>query len=128
DGVLKIWKVDVSELEFSLSYNSVKKNLNDVAWIDDRKLVTVSEDGNVQVWDSVNRNPVTFKGHSGIGFCCAANSDNKIASGSMDGTLRLWDIRKPNCLQNSYVHDGPVTAVNFSTTGMLVTSGFDGLM
>ncbi|WP_321532730.1 TIR domain-containing protein [uncultured Desulfuromonas sp.] len=49
-----------------------------------------------------------------------------LASGGLDGTIRLWDLRSGECLQLFEGHEGEVSSVAFGENGQLVSSGFDG--
>ncbi len=54
------------------------------------------DDSNVNIWDLAegSRQVTTLKGHTAGVTCCAwSPCDDIIASGSYDGTIRLWDAR-----------------------------------
>eukprot|EP00955_Chlamydomonas_euryale_P103546 365502-Chlamydomonas_euryale.AAC.4 len=53
----------------------------------------------------------------------------RIASGSFDETLRVWDVRTGRCMREVPAHSDPVTAVDFSADGtLMVSSSLDGLL
>jgi WD40 repeat protein len=63
-------------------------------------------------------------GHHGDVMSVASSPDGqKLASGSADGTVRIWDVADlaaPVILED---HDGPVTSVAFSPDGQTLASG-----
>jgi WD40 repeat protein len=66
-------------------------------------------------------------GHAGLVTSVAATADGKtIASGSLDGTVKLWDGASGQILATLLGHKGPVHGVAFSPDGkMLVSAGAD---
>ncbi|KAF8149314.1 hypothetical protein K438DRAFT_1418070, partial [Mycena galopus ATCC 62051] len=66
----------------------------------------------------------TFQGHMESVEAVAVCSDEPyIASGSVDTTIRLWDLVACTHLQTFRGHSGPVLSVAFSSTGILLASG-----
>ena len=49
----------------------------------------------------------------------------KVASGSSDKTVKLWDVTSGECLQTLEGHSHYVTSVSFSPDGTKVASGSD---
>jgi WD40 repeat protein len=63
-------------------------------------------------------------GHTGAVFSLAYAPDGKLlASGSQDGTVRLWDTAAGKERFTLRAHDGEVLAVAFSPDGQLLVSG-----
>src|SRR5262249_14894284 len=68
--------------------------------------------------------PRTLKGHSGSVMAVAFAPDGKIlASGSRDGTVRLWDVKTGDLRRTLGVHTGDVYAVAFAPDGRLLATG-----
>ena len=72
-----------------------------------------------------------FAGHSGSVSCGGFAPDGKsVATGSADGSLRVWAPRTGECVQlfqGHPYHDGPVTCLDFhpSTPGLILTGSED---
>ena len=47
----------------------------------------------------------------------------KVASGSRDNTVKLWDVTSGECLQTLEGHSSNVNSVSFSPDGTMVASG-----
>jgi WD40 repeat protein len=60
---------------------------------DGTRIVCVSEDGRLKVWDAATGyEPLTLKGHTGTFASPAFSPDGtRVASASSDGTLKVWD-------------------------------------
>ena len=70
-----------------------------------------------------------FTGHSWIVTCAAFSPDgNRIASGSMDGTARIWDVSKREIITTLKVATHAMWSVAFTPDGKsLMTAGTDGV-
>jgi Prp8 binding protein len=92
---------------------------------DGSMLFTSSTDKTGAVWDcSVGQRIKKLKGHTSFVNSCAASRRGVqlVATGSDDGTIKLWDIRQKNATQtlnNTY----QITTVVFSDTGDQLFSG-----
>jgi WD40 repeat protein len=60
-----------------------------------RYLVTAGAEGLLKVWDLVSTHAVvTLHGHTSPVACVAFFDDNTLASGGLDSTIRLWNLKK----------------------------------
>jgi WD40 repeat protein len=66
-------------------------------------------------------------GHSGAVTCCAFSPDGtRVASGSADRSLRVWDVQSGECLGDMRGHRGGLFACAFSPDGSrLITASDD---
>ena len=54
-----------------------------------------------------------------------SHDGQRLLSGSLDGTARLWDLASGRELAELTGHNGPVYAVAFGADGTLITGGID---
>lgn len=51
------------------------------------------------------------------------------SSGSYHDSIKIWDIRKKDCLDSWEAHCDPVTSVDITNDGtMILSSSYDGIM
>merc|ERR1712226_214412 len=82
---------------------------------------TQGERNSVIVWDISERQEVhTFEGHTdGISNISFSDNGYYMATGSKDGSCRVWDLRKLKCKETLAMGDAsaPVNAVQFDDSG-----------
>jgi len=64
-----------------------------------------------------------LKGHSGWVTCVCESPNGLIASGSVDNTIRIWDVAKDECITCFEGHYKSITVVKFDSKGGLLLSG-----
>merc|ERR1711972_282587 len=52
-----------------------------------------------------------------------SNNGYYLATASKDGSVKLWDLRKPLNIQTLKIADGPVNSVRFDSTGQYLAVG-----
>ena len=68
----------------------------------------------------------TFEGIPGLYLVCRFFPDgSKIASGSTDDRVKLWDVASGECLLTLEGHSSDVNSVSFSPDGTKLASGSD---
>ncbi|PHH50007.1 Vegetative incompatibility protein HET-E-1 [Ceratocystis fimbriata CBS 114723] len=66
----------------------------------------------------------TLEGHNGsVRSVVFSNDGQRLASGSFDKTVRIWDATSATCLQTLEGHDSRVASVMFSNDGQRLASG-----
>lgn len=97
-------------------------------FLSDSEILTASGDSTCILWDINRRQPINkFVGHYGDVMSVAIHGTNTFASGSVDASVKLWDIR-----QNGDVpvktfrgHESDVNTVAFFPDGNAVGTGSD---
>jgi TRAP-type C4-dicarboxylate transport system substrate-binding protein/sugar lactone lactonase YvrE len=70
--------------------------------------------------------PLEFKGHTGFIFEVDISPDGKyLATGSVDGTARLWDLATGETIRTFSGHTGPIDGLAFSPDGKTLITGGD---
>lgn len=76
-------------------------------------------------WNNAKCKITDLKGHSDS-VLCVIFDHNYLASGSLDKTIRVWDLRTGKCLHVLKGHVKGVWCLNFFTHYLLVSGSFDG--
>jgi WD40 repeat protein len=102
------------------------------AFAPDSKSFTIAGAGrNFEIWnmdpdpDKIAHKRMLTGHQSHVPSTCWAPDSTRLASASMDGTVKLWDISKAGdpLLRTLTGHDHSVNAVAWSTDGLLIASG-----
>ena len=136
DGELTVWRVaDGTRLAAIDSHDFAVTGLDQTAG--DGVVATSSVDETVRLWnlESAGRNAsteplITLFGHVGPVLAVDLSEDGElVASGGMDGTVRVWRRGDGDRLNVFARHKGPVWSVAFTPDGQtLLSGGADGLV
>ena len=131
DNTLQIWDAASGKLR-----STCRGHLDPVvavAWSPDgQSLVSGSLDTTARVWDFATSHPITdYRGHSAaissLAWASSTSSSSssnatRIASGSEDGTVQVWDTEQKVSLTYRG-HRGSIEAVAWSPDGRFIASG-----
>jgi WD40 repeat protein len=121
DGSARLWNVHSGDLLHRLDASAPLKGsaplMNDLAFANDRELVTASEKGILILWDVKAEKPIRVLSHAGpsIESVAVAGQERVAVTANDQGEVRLWnlDTGKYRVLQ----HGG-----GFSTAGVAIDS------
>ena len=103
-----------------------------VAVLPDGRLATCADDSmfTVTLWDAATQHcTASLTGHAGCVFAIVSLADGRLASGSEDGTVRLWDASNGACvgvLSGEDDDNDPVVALAALPDGRLAAAASNG--
>jgi hypothetical protein len=90
DGLVQVWDVGKRALAASIKVQAGPVTLNH-----DGSLVAAAGSGWVRVWSSDGKEARSYTGLPGVVWSVASSPDGKrLASGSMDGSIRIWGAKR----------------------------------
>jgi WD40 repeat protein len=99
------------------------RSITDLAWAPGGdRLVSSSRDGTLCVWHVAQATHTTLRGHQSSVECVAWSPDGRIASGSQDRTIRLWDLERAVPSHILEGHTEAIRRLSFSGDGRLLSS------
>jgi WD40 repeat protein len=119
NGVVHVWDTA------TWSHRSLHSGGGD-AWIvqfspDGRRIAAGTNSGRIYLWDSTEWKETLLSGHTGYVAALRFIDENHIVSGSLDGTVRRWDLRR-NSSEVLSRQSGAVTDVATARGGAIVAS------
>jgi WD40 repeat protein/class 3 adenylate cyclase len=128
DGVLRVWRTgswDEPVQELSVGADTYGLGFS----ADGRWLVASFGDGAVSILDGTTLERVaTLTGHENYIQHLATFGDDRVVSGSADGTAMVWDVGARKAVATLPAHAGGVLNVAVSPEGGLIaTAGYDGV-
>jgi WD40 repeat protein len=120
DGTVKLWNMQTREP--SSVFKICDKDVLALSFSpDEQTLAAGCADGKIQLWRS-HKPPITLDGHSGPVSSLVFSSAGRLASGSEDKTVRVWDGFTGQQLWASNAHQDGILAVAFSSDAKKLAS------
>ena len=98
---------------------------------DGRKVVTGTRNGKTILWDRANgyNKEVLLEENKNQIYAVAFNNyGNLLASGNLQGALKIWDLRDKRLIYNLRGHSARITDIKFSPDGKFIAvAGFDNI-
>ncbi|MEO0835742.1 MAG: NB-ARC domain-containing protein [Cyanobacteria bacterium J06642_3] len=123
ERTIRIWDSNTGE-----NYRVFDLNIDflfwvSVTWSPDGKHLAIAAQEQIQLWNVETASCIkTLAGHQQYVISVVWHpNQNLIASGSLDGTVRIWDINTKKCLQVLH-HDNYVWSLAWSHSGNLLAS------
>ncbi|MBC7773412.1 MAG: protein kinase, partial [Pyrinomonadaceae bacterium] len=128
DGTVRVWNAATGTCQRTLKIGDGRDaQVHSLALADaDSVLICGTASGRAEVWDTARWEHLgALSGHKGVIHCIGTSPDGtRVATGSFDTTVRVWDIRTRSELLLLPAHLYQVLLVRFSADGsQLVTSG-----
>ncbi|CAA2972459.1 Hypothetical predicted protein [Olea europaea subsp. europaea] len=84
--------------------------------VDNNMLFAGTEEGTILAWKwgsetNIPKLAAKMKGHNGAVCSLLVGANNRLYSGSIDNTIRVWDLQTLHCIQTLHGHTGDVTSV-----------------
>ncbi|RKU22168.1 hypothetical protein C6503_04165 [Candidatus Poribacteria bacterium] len=122
DRTFKLW--DVRTQQNIATFEGYRSDVSAVAFSTDGTLAVGSN--KLELWDiGTQQNIATFE-EDNVSALAFSTDGTTLASGSSGGTIRLWDIGTQQNIATFKGHESAVTAMAFSTNGILASGGGDG--
>ena len=122
-NLIKVWD---AATQAELTPLPLPERVDGLAVSPDGKILAVSLRMEIKLLSIEGEELFSLTGHGHQIFALAFSPDGKtLASGSLDNTIRLWDVATGQLLQILTGHTGTVNGVGFSPDGRLLASASD---
>lgn len=129
DTAVIVWNLQTDRALRVLRFHD--GSVNAVAIIDSNCFATAGDDKRIAVWCGESEKPTrNLEGHGApVTSLVMLDKGGYLASGSFDGTVRLWSVPLGRLERTIANHKSPVTALAGTPDGRgVISAGFDGLI
>lgn len=121
DRTVRLWDSSTTNCLWTLQHEALVLG---VSFSEESNLITVCcDDKQTKLWDlRTFENVMNLDGHTNSVTCCSQNHFT-LATGSLDKTIRVSDLRNGNILLQLTGHTSAISSVDISTDGFKLCSG-----
>jgi WD40 repeat protein len=143
NGEVKIWNVYTHLID--TRFTGHNESVLCIGVLSDERIVTGSRDTTLKTWnpfgppgrEGPRRQPknkssksltdcdVTLVGHNDDVFCVVTLSDNRIVSGSLDNTIKIWNSQTGDCEITLTNHNNMIICITLLPNGKIVSGSND---
>ncbi len=124
DKLVNIWDVSASSAPLR-TLSGHGHWVNDVVYVDERRIASACADGSVRVWDSISGAILHDIAAHKQAACGLSTDGVRLISSSWDKSARVWDASSATPLQSCGPHDAAVWASLPLPSGQVVTVAAD---
>ena len=133
DGIVKVWDLASEQCLWSIAAHHGSAASSLAFSPNGELLVSGGEDATIMVWQAASGEHLSIlSGHTDPVLSVAFNAEGLLASGSFDGTVKLWQVghrgKASRCLSTLQGHTGWVWSVAFGPDGLLASGSHDGVV
>jgi small GTP-binding protein len=139
DGQIKIWSVPTGKCLRSFNIKGIREKLKNsqgfifdegitsIKWSPDNQLVVFGSGNNIFVCDpnKLMHTEVKFVSPDIINELAWSRAGNRIISGSVGGSIRIWDTVNYKSLHLLSGHTGRINCISYSPNGRFILSSSD---
>jgi WD40 repeat protein len=126
DGTLELWSLAAERRQWKATAHRGPVRVVAVSPAGD-VIASGGDEEIVRLWSRGGRAMRELRGHVGVVSALGFDARGKrLASASVDSSVRIWDLRSAQPLRALYGHTGAPTCVAFSPDGRLLASGSGG--
>lgn len=123
-----VWDYDQNlKLQYDIPLK-LSRHKNEITTIkevpDHKKIITGSEDNDINIWDLSGKLLYSLKGHyAGITALAVSPNGDLLISGSEDYDIRIWEIKTGKLLKTLEEHEFSINNIKISPSGSFFISG-----
>ncbi len=125
DNTMKQWSIRDGELNYSNTFEDHRGPIRAIVEFPDGETASGSDDKSIIISTKWRSLVFSLRGHTDCVYALTVLKDGRLASGSADTTIKLWDPKTGKCLQSLGGHDNAVAALAVLKDGRLASGSHD---